>query len=211
MPQHIMAILHYFEVIQWHTDPIHLFVTFCLLVNLPCQPGSAPSPGLQAGIDADHVEADLLSTFPKLIRFQSVCLRSCWMKSFPRTVSPAKNYRLLTNMDTEVGWRCTWFPLIFLSPLIKHTSLLTKHVNYYRCPVVPCMQKLFYFYFFYCKKTVNYCGNCLTVCKKTKKRMFAGSHLWLSQGTIFIFAIVFQSMSSLLQNKKKLLVWGEQQ
>lgn len=70
MPQHIMAILHYFEVVQWHSDPAHLSLASCPSVHLPHRAACAPSPGLEVGIVPDHVEAELLSSFPKLIQYQ---------------------------------------------------------------------------------------------------------------------------------------------
>lgn len=142
--------------------------------------------------------------FSKAVSISKYVLKVMLDEVVPSDCFSSKEFKILTDVDTEVGWRCTWFPLIFLSPLIKHTSLLTKCVNY--VAVRLCFVSRNDFIVFYCKKTVNYCGNCLMVCNKAKKRMFAGSHLWLSQGTIFIFAIVFSKVSNLCPKTKNLMV-----
>lgn len=56
MPQHIMAILHYFEVVQWHDDSVRPstgLVSLCPSV----------SPRLEVGIFSNHAESEL---FPKV-------------------------------------------------------------------------------------------------------------------------------------------------
>ncbi len=108
MPQHIMAILHYFEVVQWPKDPAHpptgpacLWFPVCLSTCLP-----ACLSAIFSVWDGDCFQPcwGQISfpppSFPKLARHQrSKPWTSCCTMSFPGTVSHTLKYFGLWTMS----------------------------------------------------------------------------------------------------------------
>lgn len=94
MPQHIMAILHYFEVVQWHDDSTHrLPVPGFLSVSLPARPVCLRSPGFEVGD----------------------CFRTCRGRTSP---PPFQSYFKGQSSERHVGrWHHDGFPSTRLNDL----------------------------------------------------------------------------------------------
>lgn len=194
MPQHIMAILHYFEVIQWHTGPIRLWPSVCWST---CLASLVPRRLLNSrqGLMLTMLRRIFSTVFQSWFDFK-VCAQD--HVGWSRSLRLFLQQRILSFWPI---WTLRWgwgegaldSLLYFLSPLIKHTSLLTKRVNY--VDVRLCIV--------YCKKTVNYCGNCLT----RQRRECLQDHISDCHRGPFLSLPLFSKVSNLCSKTKTLSVW----
>lgn len=108
-----MAILHYFEVVQWHSDPTHQPLTSChppALWNCLCSVSWVPG-----GTVSDHVEAELLSSCTKLIQGQRSRLEVTLDEVMYSDCFPLAELLKLTR-------RCAWFYLTGCFCLFKSSA-----------------------------------------------------------------------------------------
>lgn len=134
MPQHIMAILHYFEVVQWHegrahqpTGPVCLWLPVRPPVHLPADLSVSWAWGRDC-FQPGRTSSSLLlfqNWLISKVKTLKVVLEVCWTMLLSGTVSPSLEYLgLWTCCMRRLRRGCAWF--VFMSLIEAHLFVLCK-------------------------------------------------------------------------------------